>query len=294
MSRPTWGAPLGVTGESSTPRERFLRRRATAPPNSFTKSGSGRSCRSFTLTTPSWWSFLAVWCPTPEGSVQVEQFLKHATGLLFRRPSFRTWNFPNSAQWLHNVADVLRQQDRLLVGLEGAWNQLGQQLVGGDAGAARQAQSAVDRVPQLGRDVGAQSQPRVVAAADLCVCTEAWRSAKNGPLAGKKPRFSCKYPDLQVPLSFLKATVCSSDASPTHWKGCRRVQKTNILQAAASPSSAFPPSLWRPWSFRQSQVSPPKDRRTTAALRGGKRQVKSIRVSGSLFSTIWPYRSVFN
>lgn len=64
----TWGAPVGVTGESSTPRDRFFKRWAAAAPNSVTSSFRGKSCRSFTLTNPRAWSLFAVWCPTPENA----------------------------------------------------------------------------------------------------------------------------------------------------------------------------------------------------------------------------------
>lgn len=134
---------------------------------------------------------------------------------------FGTWYFSDSAQGLHDVADVLLQQDGLLVGFEGAGNQFGQQLVGGDAGTARQAQFAVDGAPQLGGDVGAQRQPGVIGGADLCVCAETRRSA-------------C-----------CKLTVCSNQTEilrrQTHWKDYRRVQKTKTLQA--SLPSASPPFL---------------------------------------------------
>lgn len=68
ISYPTWGAPVGVTGESSTPDARFFKRWALGPPNSLTKSFNGKSCRSFTLTNPRAWSLLAVWWPTPKNT----------------------------------------------------------------------------------------------------------------------------------------------------------------------------------------------------------------------------------
>lgn len=64
-SCPTWGAPVGVTGESSMPMARSFRRWALESPNSFTRSFKGKSWRSWMLTNPRDWSLLAVWWPTP-------------------------------------------------------------------------------------------------------------------------------------------------------------------------------------------------------------------------------------
>ena len=66
MSWPTWGAPVGVTGESSTAMTRFFRRWALGPPNSLTRSFNGKLCRSWMLTNPRAWSLLAVWWPIPK------------------------------------------------------------------------------------------------------------------------------------------------------------------------------------------------------------------------------------
>lgn len=65
----------------------------------------------------------------------------------------RTRYFAQAAQGAHDVTDVLRQQRGLLIGFKGARHQFGQQLAGGDAGAAGQTQFAVDGVSQLCCDV---------------------------------------------------------------------------------------------------------------------------------------------
>lgn len=162
----TCGAPVGVTGESSTPQDRFFKRWALGPPNSFARSFSWQSCRSLTVTTPRAWSLLAVWWPTPatfiRGNTQV--------GNRERRSKFNmpTRNFSETAERSHNVANILRQQGGLLVGLEGPWHQLGQQLIGGDASAAGQTHLIVDGFSELCCNVRSHRQPCTITSFHFC------------------------------------------------------------------------------------------------------------------------------
>lgn len=74
-SCPTWGGPVGVTGESSMPLTRSFRRSALDCPNSFTRSFRGQSWRSWMLTNPRAWSLFAVWWPTPIKTWQGNTFI---------------------------------------------------------------------------------------------------------------------------------------------------------------------------------------------------------------------------
>lgn len=170
----TWGGPAGVTGESSMPQARFWILLAFTSPNSFTSSRRGYNCRSLTLTRPIVFNFSPVLYPIPVNTARQHRLVhivKHSSHLHCTSGCFHfypqvaehlTRHSTQSCEAAHELSSAVRQKRRLLVGFKGAWYQLGQEFVVGDASAASQSQRVENGSSQLGCYHRADGQPAVL------------------------------------------------------------------------------------------------------------------------------------
>lgn len=302
----TCGAPVGVTGESSMPQDRFFKRWAAGPPNSVTKSFSWQSCRSLTVATPRAWSLLAVWWPTPAtfttrwhaGLKQAALTWQTAKHLAYRELFGDRWARP----W------CLRRSPA--AGRSAGWAWRSPTPAWREAYWWRCRRSRSDPV-SCGWPLSAPLQcgipsltlhnhrfPRLLHSEEIRTTTinkqtsgcesttDLWQNqtdslSSGGKLIRPSGRLKVlrKYNGITLldfsHNSFLGFWSPHKSSRTTHQSGCRRVlQRTDCSHLRPQPVSC-PPSAWRPRSFRQSPASPPTASRTSAPLQGEQKKVIS-------------------